>query len=86
MRFYDGHIHTGVAEYALKDLRCKSHIVSVICKRLEIKENVVLLYDKGEFDYFEAYKGPDNENNPEPHFLDYAADPEEYEKYYKSKI
>ena len=86
MRYYDAHIHSGVAEFARKDLRVKSHIVSAVCKRLELKENLVLLYDKGEFEYFEAYKGPDNEKNPEPHFLDLASDPEEYEKYFQSKI
>jgi DNA-binding MarR family transcriptional regulator len=86
MWYYDAHIYSGVAEYAAKDLKCKSSIVSVICKRLEQKESIGLLFDKGDFDYFETYKGPDNQQTPEPHLLDASADPEEYEKYFKSKI
>lgn len=85
MRFYDAIVHCAVAEYAKKDLRYKGHIVSSICHRLELKEKIVLLFDKGEFDYFETYKGPADEKSPQAQFLELAADPDEYSKYLKSK-
>lgn len=83
MWYFDALVHSCVAEWALKDLRCKGHIVSVICKRLEAKINVILLIDQGIFDYFESYKGLAGQNAPESQYLELAADPEEYSKYFK---
>ncbi|OMJ86351.1 hypothetical protein SteCoe_12138 [Stentor coeruleus] len=83
MWYFDALVHSVVIDMALKDLKFKAYVTGTVCMRLEMKEKFKLLYEKGEFDYFESYKGPDNEPSPQPQFLDPAADPEEYKKYFK---
>jgi len=78
-------VHSAVVEQANRDLRLKAHATSSILKRLCAKENIQLLFESGEFLYFDdSYKGPQGEKEPPGHYLEVAADPEEYQKYIRS--
>lgn len=82
MWYFDALVHPAVIDMALKDLKFKAYVTGMICTRLEMKEKFKLLYEKRKFEYFELYKSPDGEPSPQPQFLDLAADPEEYKKYF----
>jgi hypothetical protein len=77
--YYDAHINTGVYLQTARNLNIRAQVISNVLLKLSHKEKFKLLYDKGEFKYYEKeYRGFKAAKSPPEHLLDLAADPEEY--------
>lgn len=85
--YYDAHINSGIYIQTVRNLKVRAQVISNVLLKLAHKEKFKLLYDKGEFKYYDKeYKGFKGAKTPADHLLDLSADPEEYTKNMKCNL